>query len=466
MELKVSTYSVIYILLNIAIVAPLWLLLDRDCNVYITFAAVIQLLISIRMLRKVGIPYLSLQILFVILSTLFHFGEAYLLAIGRTDLFDYTNIDLAGSISIYNLSNIFALLVQALVVFGILNVNKTFKNEKRLWSYVENNEKNELSRVYRIGIILFCIGIIPNFLYYYSQVSIILKGGIYSGIRSAINYGPLFLLALFYRPGIFMLLIGSKNHKWRARIVTIFGVMSELFFMLSGNRAQQLLMIISFFFIYYRVISKITFTRVVIFSGIGYFSAVLLYFISAYRNFNIFDLTTISDRFMGVLEGGALYDLLSQLGSNLNVVVLSLVSIPSYHSYNFGLTYIISWLSIYPNTGGILGNIPDMYSFLNYLDTDLPLGGSYIGELYFNFGWLSLIAAVFIGWFIGTVGRKIEFSIVRKNWIKFSMYIVLFSQLLWWVRDYFSSWIYPFVWSSFAIYLLNKFIVERIDRKK
>ena len=133
----------------------------------------------------------------------------------------------------------------------------------------------------------------------------------------------------------------------------------------------------------------------------------------------------------------------------------------TYNNFNFGLTYVVSWCAIYPNTGGLLGNIPNMYAFLNYLDTKLPLGGSYIGELYFNFGWFGILFAIFIGMFVGWTSAKVESAIVQKKWIQLGPYMVLFYSLLWWVRDYFSGWIFRTVWCAIAVWLINKFLKNR-----
>ncbi|MGU8814897.1 O-antigen polysaccharide polymerase Wzy [Clostridium perfringens] len=460
MNFKVNKKALIYLVFNILIILPLFFMLSNDCNLYISIIVILQIFFSVFEIRKNGIPYLSFQVLFIVISSIFHFGQTFLLALNRYDLFRYTNIDLAGNLEIYNKANIFALLIQAFVVFGMLLINNNILkiNKENL---IKKNKEDDLKIIYKIGIILLSISIIPNFLYYYSQIKLISLGGVYNGIREAVNYGPLMLLKLFYQPAIFMLLIGSKNNIKKARLIMFFAISCEMFFMLSGNRAQQILTIITLIFIYYRLIKKLSLFNIVIYLVLGYFLIIFLYFISAYRNFNIFDLTLFKERLIETLKGGPIFDLLAQLGSNLNVVVLAFTSIPSFNYYNLGITYLISWLAIYPNTGGILGNIPNMYVFLNYLNTNLPLGGSYIAELYFNFGWIGLIFAIFIGIFLGYVGKKIELYILKGEWLKLSIIMVLFSKLLWWIRDYFYCWIYATFWCFIVISLLYKFIKKR-----
>lgn len=466
MSLKVHSSAVILLLFTVTSSLPtFWT--SSDMNVYISVIAIIQTVLAVWAIRKANFPGFSFPVLFVVLSSIFHFGEALLLALGRNDLFGlYDNIDLAGSMKIYNLSNAFALLIQGIVAFGICCYFKKNKNivyvETDKNKEINEEETQKLSLAFKIGVILFSIGVVPQFLYYWNQIKVILQGGIYSGVRSSGDIGFALNFATFYLPGMFLMLIGSKNKVWRARIIILLGTAFELFCMISGNRSRQLITIISYLFIYYRLISKFDRKKGIIYAILGYFMIVLLYFISAYRNFVIAtDINTLIDRFLEIASGEPVLELLAQLGSNLNVVCITLRSIPSYHPFNYGFTYIVSWLSIYPNTGGLLGDIPNMYAFLNFIDTDLPLGGSYIAELYFNFGWFSLPFALFIGLFIGWIGNKIESSMTRKNWLAFAVLMVTFGWLLWWIRDYFSCWIYRTVWSWGGVYLVKSIIGNR-----
>lgn len=273
----------------------------------------------------------------------------------------------------------------------------------------------ELERAFLIGKVLFVLGIFPTYMNYSQQIKYIMAGNMYDGVRETVDLGSIGLFANFYQIGIFLMLIGSKNHKTRAKVILLLTVAFEAFCMLSGNRSSQILKIIALLFIYYRIVQKLTPKKIVAYTIIGYFVVIVHYFISIYRNANIADLSLLKSRFIEVATGEPLLELLAQLGSNLNVVALTLVSIPTYNNFNFGLTYVVSRCAIYPNTGGLLGNIPNMYAFLNYLDTKLPLGGSYIGELYFNFGWFSILFAIFIGMFVGWASAKIESAIAQKN---------------------------------------------------
>lgn len=465
--MRINKKALIYLLTVVIFSIPIILFPNKDMNPYISILAMYELIGAIIIIHGVGYPLFSLPILFALFTTIFHFGEAFLLAINRYDLFSYTNIDLAGNMEIYNEANLFAILVEGFSIFGITLKKPSINKQNSIGKIDENNE---IDIAFFIGFILFLIGFFPTFINYFLEIKYIFAGNLYAGVREAVDIGPIGLLSNFYQVGVFLMLIGSKNHKGRARVILFFAVCFEFFCMLSGNRSSQILKIIAFLFIYFRIIKQISVKDLIVLIIGGYFSIALLYFISAYRNANIADLSLLKNRLLEVFSAEPMIKLLAQLGSNLNVVVLTLVSIPSYHNFYFGLTYIISWCAIYPNTGGLLGNIPNMYAYLNFLNTELPLGGSYIGELYFNFGWFGILFSVFVGMFIGWSSQKIEMSIIEKKWVQLGPLMVLFYSLLWWVRDYFFGWIFRTFWCSVAVaaiyQLLKKKRIRRVSLRE
>nr|WP_302847812.1 O-antigen polymerase [Polaribacter sp. KT25b] len=400
------------------------------------------------------IKYLSFAIIFIVLSTVFHFGEPFIYLIGKEDFISVKNIELARySIEIYNQANFFALFIQSCVVTGfLLSSNKISCSYNEFVLY--DREKKELKFLIGLGKILLILGLFSYYYYYSIQIQSILNGGVYSGIRDQ-NYGPEIVFKPFYHPGLFMLIIGYKKNLRIVKSLIVFGIVIELLTMLSGNRSSQILTIIVLFFIYYRIISNLSKKKVFIFAAILFVFSNVLYLISSIRNYGIVkESENISISTLLNIDG--FISLLAQLGSNLNVVILSIRDVPLYTSFNYGWTYIVSLVSFVPNVGGILGEMPNQYAFLNYLNTDYPLGGSYIAELFFNFGWFSFPFAILIGFVLGKFNNLIEYTIINRLWISFSLYISVLSSLLWWIRDYFSSWILVYVWISIAIYSYKK----------
>lgn len=147
-------------------------------------------------------------------------------------------------------------------------------------------------------------------------------------------------------------------------------------------------------------------------------------------------------------------------GSTLNMVALTVRDVPSYTPFSYGIQYLASLLSVLPDTGGWKGGLVNLVGTLSYLNTKLPLGDSYIAELYHNFGWFAMPFASIIGFFIGRVDQRIEQNVKENNYLYLGSYLILFRSLLWMVRCNFFNFLYDFVWSYIIIYLATNIVVR------
>ena len=202
--MKANKKAILFLLFMTLMSLPIIFVVEKELNAYISVIALIELVGAIYVLHQQGYSYFSLPVLFVLFTTIFHFGETFLLAFGRYDFFTYTNIDLAGSMETYNLANLFAFLVEAFTVFGI-----TLKTQKgqRLIFYNNEEESVELERAFFIGTVLFMVGIVPTYMNYSQQIVHIMAGNMYAGVRETVDLGPIGLLGNFYQVGIFLMLI-------------------------------------------------------------------------------------------------------------------------------------------------------------------------------------------------------------------------------------------------------------------
>lgn len=432
--------------------------IGQDLNLIISFVVIIQCILGVYVLKSFY-PVFSLAPLFLIFSTIFHFGEAFLLGINRYDLFYYTNIDLAGDMYTYNLANIYAIAVQAAVVVGACLSSRNVKHKsimiyrtsvgKTIYSILTNNRK----LTYKAGLISALIGATPTVLYNYLMIKQTMAGGVYAGIRESVDFGPLMLLTIFFKVGVIAMILGSieENKPRKAKMILVCAVIFELLCMLSGNRGKQLCIILTYIYIYYRYIGKFNWKKIIPWVAVGYVGISFLYFISSHRAYGIgTSLSELSQMF----NGEPVFRLLAEQGSTLNMVALTLRDVPQYTSVKFGTEYLASLLSVFPNTGGWMGNLVNLVGTLKYLNTTLTLGDSYIAELFLNFWWFGILLAPFIGGFIGAVSTKIEYLIKEKNYLMLSCYMILFYKLLWMVRCNFFNFLYDFVWSTMCMILI------------
>ena len=123
---------------------------------------------------------------------------------------------------------------------------------------------------------------------------------------------------------------------------------------------------------------------------------------------------------------------------------------PDFVPFKYGISYLAGLTSIYPNTGGLLpSQVIKEYVYMYSFATNTmkyTLGGSYIGELFVNFGWLSIVLSVFVGVFIGKTCKKLQNCFIAGNWISIVPLLPIFYFGLLWVRGYFYSFIFTSFW--------------------
>ena len=66
-----------------------------------------------------------------------------------------------------------------------------------------------------------------------------------------------------------------------------------------------------------------------------------------------------------------------------------------------------------------------------------------------------------IGFFIGTVSRKISKAIREQEWLVFMCYIAFFPTIIIWIRGYFRDNIRGFVWNVILIFVLSRILQSR-----
>ena len=134
---------------------------------------------------------------------------------------------------------------------------------------------------------------------------------------------------------------------------------------------------------------------------------------------------------------------------------LTIRDVPSYTPFVWGVQYLARLVNAFPGTSYWAGNLPNMAGTLSYLDTTLPLGDSYIAELYHNFGRLSLLVAPLIGRMIGQITISIEDKMSGEQCLECACYLVAFRGILWVVRSNLFSFLFNYIWGTIGLALVT-----------
>ena len=406
------------------------------------------------MLLKKKYTIFSLAPLFIVLSEIFHFGEAFILAIGRDDLLDISNLTLSGNMLVYNEANVFAFMIQAFVVFGML-LSRKKKRKIIIFSSGKSILMKGNNIAISVALITAVLGFIPTVIYYLKMATATINGISYAGIREASDIGVFSFFSVLYEPGIFALIIAlSINNKKRlAKTVFVMACAFEVFCMITGNRGVQITRIIVYVYLYFKFIGKPKMSRVVLCIISGYIGVAFMYYVSMNRLTGMGNMSI--HYFMKSLGVDPVLGLIAQQGSTLNMVCLTIRDVPSYTPFVWGAQYLASLVNAFPGTSYWAGDLPNMAGTLSYLDTSLPLGDSYIAELYHNFGWLSLLVAPMIGHIIGHITILIEEKMSEKRCLECACYLVAFRGILWVVRSNLFSFLFNYIWGTIGLMLVT-----------
>lgn len=427
----------------------------EDESLLFACLASVQVVLNTYFLRKMKIRWFSFSMLFVWATFIFHFGNVLLIALGESEHCAWDIIALSRSVYEYNLSCLFSLLCSGCVVTGIM---MTYVKSAEM--YVEKasviDHEKEKRLILLLGVMLFLITVGPSVLLQWKRLQVVWDGGIYSQTRKVDSeLGLFYYFTRFFPFSLVMIMLGLQDNKKFVRIAYIVAVMYEAFCMISGNRSLQLIAIIMYTFVYVTVIShtRVKFKTKVIIIIVAYVGAATINVLMRVRNFGVtqYDMGGL---IIGAIKSNPLFPVIGEFGIAQVTVSLAITNYPLTVPFKVGLSYLVGLLSwILPITGSRWFKSATVFLYEFDFGSRLTLGGSYIGELYANFGWFGFIGAIIVGIFVGRTCTRIFACIKSENWSEFIPLLVLFYFNLFWVRNFFYGFVFTYVGMKFYIWV-------------
>jgi len=447
---------------NTLIILYITMFIGNEINSWMfrfSIAALFQLIINIFILNKLGENLFSLSMLFLIFSSIFHLGQVFVIGFSlesnmSINILNRISIDVLKEASIYTL-----------ITHGFLSLGMQgtflFKNKNIIKRLEAEPLNNDLALMRKIGKMLILIGIIPTLYIDFYRIIIFLSQGYVATYSLSIS-GFVTTIARSFELGLLMLMIGNNRNLKKARNVLFFTLLYYSIVMLSGHRGRAILFIITMIYFYINTAQKVSAKTYFKFGVIGY---ILLIIINTIGDFRHYVRPTINDWILMISKniGSPIIDAIGEFGSTMISLCLSIqYCIP----IQYGMNYLQSLLLVFPNVGGILNDVIKNVRYTDYIPeyARKSLGGSYIGEAYFSFNSGGVIFAILIGIVVAMISLKFKKLIIEKAYLKMSYYLILFPDLLWWVRSYFSGLVRDFVWLGMLIYFLkmaHKFKVKK-----
>lgn len=354
------------------------------------------------MLLKMGYGLASFQTIFVVLSYLFNFSFFWLIAIDKSDFiffpnWMYTDIPLKCKAAFYSL-----MCIQG-VFTGLVWKPKTVIAPTASLA-LSDSEKASQRQVFTIGLVMLIIGI--PFKLYYDYLNIlnsIANGGYggFGGVSGLIDdfqhfaiAGVITMIASGYKKKPFCyLLIGivfvyfmfvmTASGDRRYYVTAIIGIMVALvgaYFNNSNSRKLSLKRIVRYAAIF---ILALFFLNLI---------AVIRYQRSSSLGSDMVAQSTLEQLFS--FDG--VWETLGEFGITINALVLAQNVVPTTIPFQYGLSYLYAILFILPI--GPFVHIPNASigrAITSYVD--IPVGSSYVLDLYANFGQIAFIPAIILG---------------------------------------------------------------------
>lgn len=429
---------------------------NNDFNNWIMsffIVCILSLIVQICILKKLNIKLFSLTGMFLVFSYLFHFGQVPLYCINYD--FKILNLLTWGGSTLLCKALEYSLFICLMMFVGvILTAKKTYIGKASL-NVNTDLQLSDTNNLKRIGFVLLALTL-PIELYL--KILLFVKGTTYGYLQVFSNpasgvstyFGSLYLVA------VFLLMIAYKDKIIIAKAIYILTFLLNSIYMLSGSRSTPLITILIISFFYIRCVSKFSFKLVlkVVIGGL-----LLLFLLNVIRdfrteginNFNIFR-NYNNNIFLSFFE---------EMGSTLYSVIIPIknVSEPA-----LGATYLKAFSEILINFGGTLNNWVYSSRYMNNFYGLSGYGGSFIGELYYNFLQYGIFVSPLIGIFINSISNKIEKSIELEKYYDIAMLFPVFSAAIWWNRDYFASFIRPLFWTYFIIWLLKQLLLKKVAK--
>lgn len=450
MNKKSFLYFLLYCILNI--VFFVLILISKNNLVIIDWVSFLQLLLTMILSILLYKRLLSVFNIFVCLLYLFHFGQSLIRILYPVDtLIDRSVLSNVGT-ELTAKAEVLCIVCIFTITIGYVLFNNTF--------HIANIQKNiidihqDMSVFKKNILLLFTITLIPM-LYIDIQKITALKVSSYDATYLVYQNGLskyIGLIGQFCKLLFPLMIYCYKDDIKKSTKVFVFSSLYLLIAMLSGDRGSSVIYLITNVFVYFNFVKKIKVKTAIFGIFIVYFILGLISALSIFR-YADFTLKNLVESYQFRKSYGIIYSTLREFGGSLLTLTHAIKYIPSYSPWGMGLTYFLSifFVSPYiPNfiTNNFINFISYTHAFPTYAFEYASLGGSVIGELYYNFGILTPVFTCILGIFIKKMDNTFFIYNEPKRVI---FYIILLPSFFLWVRDFYVTIIFKTFWLSVLI---------------
>ena len=428
--------------------------------------AVFQLMLVVVVLYLFNQRIISIPLVFLALSTLFNFGHVFLEAFNLDEVQMFNPLGYANGKFTFDALN-YAVRLHYMIFLGYLLYSlrdKTIPLTNNKLSIFHDDNVYKEKTIIALAKLFFIISVVPTVGLDLYKVYLSLVGG-YGNTFLALP-GIFGIFRSMFETSVFIGIMVCSKKRGRSLVMLCVFSAYNIMTMLSGGRISATISIVIAALIYVHFVVKTIKPSVLlllILAAIVFLGTIA--YIGANRftaSFSLFEWA----KYVFTLEFA--YKIFGEFGISLISLVKAFETFPNIVDYNYGLTYITSFINVLPNIGyHYLFDFSNVfiYNFPNHLH----LGGSYIGELYFNFGQVGLIIVPILGAIFAWIERIMHKSVKSENYIKTVICLLFVVPALSWIRGYFGGFIRSIVYIGMMIVVFCYFYQQHIvsvERKK
>ena len=395
-------------------------------------------------------------ILFLVANWIFHCGQIVCVVAGYDDVLNLDFRSYGSQVTIEDAFR-FYLYSQTLIAAGAFLFQKLSgsKSLRRKADFGVNGKA--------IAKCLIIVGL-PFWLYVNVSKMVGAVTDAYRGVYSLVIPAPVQAAAFFFEAGLLlMLLIVGRERKGTALFWLVVAV--NVVLMATGSRQYSVCFLVVWCLIYFCYLKRLSASRVV---GMALASVFLLFAIDAFGELRTAGFSI--DAFLVYLADASFFDVvwdsLGEFGSAFSTLVTSMSNVPTRLSYGMGATYVGGILSVIPTLVSQFPVLKAATQFTTSISGSAFLGGSMLGEFYYNFGWFGVAGPFLVGAVLAWCQNRFNESGQEGRLIYVWMSAVLSIFLLLFIRGYFTDAIMKIVYVFLAAWAADGFARRFSERKQ
>ena len=439
---------------TIIILGEMALMSTMDVNGSSNYAFSYSVLILFNLLLQTFVLYRTIGLvnffyLFVVFYYVFHFGQVIMLGIFPWYEYDYDNyVETYMSRNPAHLKDTLVLCVNCINIFvlGAL-LAPPIGSKKRI-----NREKYDYKKICKVTFfILFgfriALDAVAMFVSFYLGYSGTWET-ILPGVFSALGVMGYCVIPVYYSS-----LEGRKKKRF-----LIFIVIYLLFTMLSGHRGHQTICLAGLMIVYLlQRPNKIGVKNAIL---MGLLLLVGLKFLDFIFDLRAEGLNAYLNN--GLSKGGGTTNIiLETIGTFGETIFTPYLVLENYKSISpfWGECFIKSIATIVPDITGDLKDNNNEAIFARMVGEGHTIGGSFAGEMFYNFGNSYYIPTLLIGMFFSRLSDKVSYFIKNERVGEAFLPLSICVIFLWWVRDSIGNITREIVW-LFILFAILKSIFK------